>query len=195
MGKLSEGDNRLQASGQFGDKTVQDAISWRLSPDAASHIRIDSGAMMGLQSSKGRFGSDAFFVGGEASGLIKPKGFSLTPADPKGPAKLLPGVEDPELLASFREGDFSYDIPVENGVYNVRLSFVAPAEDVVGARIFDVTANGAPTLTALDITAAAGGALKPLERQFSVTVSDGRLKLGFHPSAGKALVSAIEINR
>ncbi len=193
--KLSEGDNRLQASGQFGDKTVQDAISWRLSPDAASHIRIDSGAMMGLQSSKGRFGSDAFFVGGEASGLIKPKGFSLTPADPKGPAKLLPGVEDPELLASFREGDFSYDIPVENGVYNVRLSFVAPAEDVVGARIFDVTANGAPTLTALDITAAAGGALKPLERQFSVTVSDGRLKLGFHPSAGKALVSAIEINR
>ena len=151
--------------------------------------------MMGRDTSLGRFGSDAFFVGGEPASLIKSHGFALGPTDPKAAAKLLPEASDPDLIASFREGDFRYDIPMENGEYQVTLTFVAPADDVVGARIFDVTANGAALFKNLDIAAQAGGVLKPLQQTFPVTVRDGRLNLGFHPSLGKALVSAISISR
>jgi beta-galactosidase len=193
--KLSVGENHLAARGQFGDKSVVDTVNWTLSADAASHVRIDSGAMMGRVFSRGRFGSDNYFVGGEPSNLIRSKGFAMGPADPKGAAKLMPGAVDPDLAASFREGDFSYDLPLENGVWQVRLDFVAPAQDVTGARVFDITANGAVVRKDYDIAAVAGGPLKPVQESFPVTVTDGRLKLDFHPSKGKALVSGLDISR
>ena len=193
--RLAVGDNHLTAQADFAGRSVTDTVAWTLSADAASHIRIACGAMMGRDTSLGRFGSDAFFVGGEPASLIKSHGFALGPTDPKAAAKLLPEASDPDLIASFREGDFRYDIPMENGEYQVTLTFVAPADDVVGARIFDVTANGAALFKNLDIAAQAGGVLKPLQQTFPVTVRDGRLNLGFHPSLGKALVSAISISR
>ncbi|CAN7630582.1 DUF4982 domain-containing protein [Phenylobacterium sp. LjRoot219] len=69
--RLDPGENVLVASGRFPGTEAQDRIVWKLAPETALQIRIDSGALMAPQSTTARFGSDAFFVGGEASSLNK----------------------------------------------------------------------------------------------------------------------------
>jgi beta-galactosidase len=77
-------------------------------------------------------------------------------------------------------------------MYRVRLRFVEP-EDGPGARVFSVTANGAPAIVDLDVAAAAGGPLKALERSFVATVANGALNLDFAGSSGDAIVSSIDV--
>ena len=74
------------------------------------------------------------------------------------------------------------------------LTFAEPSL-APGARRFSVTVNGRRMITGLDIAAAAGGPLKALTRQFTVDVGKAGLDLRFVPQTGKAIVSAIEIER
>ena len=72
------------------------------------------------------------------------------------------------------------------------LTFVEPSL-AAGARLFDVTANGQPIVSALDIARAAGGTAITLRREREVAVRGGTLDLAFVPRKGAAIVSAIEI--
>ena len=97
-----------------------------------------------------------------------------------------------DIVSSFRQGDFSYRIPVNNGRYRVTLTFVEP-DQPAGARQFTVSANGDAALTAYDINQRAGGTLKAVAETFDVVADDGVIELEFSPSSGDALVSAIEV--
>ena len=83
---------------------------------------------------------------------------------------------------------------VKNGTYTLQLSFYDPTNTSAGKRTMDVTAEDQTILSKFDITAVAGkhGAIT---RYFTVTVSDGRLSLGFTGIKGKALVDAIELRK
>lgn len=111
-------------------------------------------------------------------------------------------TQDPIIYRSSRQGDFSYNIPLKAGLYELRLHF---AETVYGpensggggegSRTMTVTANGEILLHDFDVLADAGE-----ERTAEVKVfhdispaSDGQLHLSFSGRSGSAMLSAIEI--
>jgi len=111
-------------------------------------------------------------------------------------------TQDPIIYRSSRQGDFSYNIPLKPGTYELRLHF---AETVYGpenaggggegSRTMTVSANGEIVLRDFDVLADAGG-----ERTAEVKVfhdispaSDGQLHLNFSGRNGSAMLSAIEI--
>ncbi|MEV5034162.1 DUF4982 domain-containing protein [Sphingobium sp. LMC3-1-1.1] len=183
---LSPGANAIIARGAFASGPVEDRVDWTLSPAAATAFRIDAGAIVTATAST-RFGSDAFFEGGDAGTLN-------TPADYGKPAvtAAIAGTEEDALVATFRQGRFRYRVPLADGRYRIVLTFVEPSL-AAGARLFDVTANGRPIVSALDIAHAAGGTAIALRREGEVAVRGGTLDLAFVPRKGAAIVSAIEI--
>ena len=181
---LAEGSNALVARGG----AVEDRVAWTLSPDASANVRIDAGAIVAAPATR-RFGSDSFFAGGKPGTLVKPADYGK-PAVPA----MIAGTQDSAVAATYREGRFSYAIPLADGRYTVTLTFVEPLLGA-GARVFDVRANGKAIVKALDIAATAGGASKALVRSATVAVRGGKLDLSFEPSTGDAIVSAIEVTR
>jgi hypothetical protein len=95
---------------------------------------------------------------------------------------------DPELFRFRREGDFSYDIPLKPGVYELHLFF---AETLFGdnntagggesSRVFRVSINGKPNMFAFDVTSDAGGSNTADEKVFKDILpgSDGMLHVQF----------------
>jgi beta-galactosidase len=179
--RLTAGDNRVGARGQFAQGVTEDQLTWRLAPDRARRFAIDSGAVLAATDGPTRPGSDAFFVGGSAK---------ATTAKAPNPA----AAEGWNAKRTYREGDFLYRLPVENGRYQVTLTFLEPSL-AAGARRFDVLANARPMLSDFDVAAAAGGILVPVTRSFSVDVANGSLELAFKPKAGQAIVSMVEVAR
>ena len=95
---------------------------------------------------------------------------------------------------------FSYNIPLENGSYEVRLHFAeiywvgsggGPAD--AGRRVFDVDIEGGPIeLDNYDINADVGPKTAVI-KAFTVAVSDGLLNIDFSFSIDQPSISAIEI--
>ena len=90
------------------------------------------------------------------------------------------------------DGNLSYDIPVENGEYQVTLKFAEIFFDGAGKRVFDATAEGQTVVDNLDLAGEAGKDAA-LDKTFNVTVTDGVLDLDFASEIENAKISAIEI--
>jgi beta-galactosidase len=187
--RLPPGDTVLTASATFKGKPVADSITWRYTGEP-DHFNIRAGASAGVQIGMQRYGSDAFVQGGTAVDR-HPQ------ASPDNPDPAIPAVGEGDravLFETYREGKFSYGVPVSPRRYQVTLRFFEPNSDAAaGQRGFDVTANGVVALKRVDPFAQAGGAMKPSERSFAVEVKGKALKLDFKPLVGQAIVSAIEI--
>ncbi len=186
---LAAGANRVVARGVFPTGAVDDAIEWRVAPEAARSVRIDSGALVAPEIAGKRYGSDAFFDGGRFGDINAYSGYG-----PRPEKKIVAGTPEGAVAETYREGRFSYRVPLANGRYTVELSFVEPAL-AAGARQFDVVANGKRAIAALDIAAVAGAPLTRVTRRIVVGVTDGMLDLKFVPIRGDAIVSGIEITR
>ncbi|HUA58995.1 MAG TPA: malectin domain-containing carbohydrate-binding protein [Verrucomicrobiae bacterium] len=114
------------------------------------------------------------------------------------------GPKVPTLYTGERHGNFSYAIPVAPGSYTVRLHFLEaffspliPAASCRGAgcRVFDVSCNGVLLLQDFDIFQTAGGAFRPVVREFHGLHPNGqgKLLLSFSPKVDYAEVRAIEV--
>lgn len=112
-------------------------------------------------------------------------------------------TQDPIIYRNSRQGDFSYNIPLKAGTYELRLHFAenfygpeSSGGGGEGSRTLTVSANGEILLHDFDVLADAGG-----ERTAEVKVfpnispaSDGQLHLTFSSGqSGSAMISAIEI--
>jgi hypothetical protein len=137
--RLEPGENVLVARARFEGQTVEDRIVWRRPTDANAPIRIDAGSLVGAGKTV-KFGSDAFFKGGQALS-------ANTPADYGRPEvrAAITGTQEIDAASSYRQGRFTYAIPLTPGRYSVRLTFVEP-KLAAGERRFDVLANGARVL-------------------------------------------------
>ncbi|MBP2512709.1 glycoside hydrolase family 2 TIM barrel-domain containing protein [Sphingomonas sp. PvP018] len=186
---LAAGANRVVARGVFPTGAVDDGIEWRVAPEAARSVRIDSGALVAPEIAGKRYGSDAFFDGGSFGDINAYSGYG-----PRPEKKVVAGTPEGAVAETYREGRFGYRVPLANGRYTVELSFVEPAL-AAGARQFDVVANGKRAIAALDIAAVAGAPLTRVTRRIVVGVTDGMLDLKFVPIKGDAIVSGIEITR
>lgn len=111
-------------------------------------------------------------------------------------------TQDPAVYRSSRQGDFSYDIPLKPGMYELRLHFAEtyygpedPGGGGEGSRVMNVAANGKLLISGLDIVADASGGRTADVKVFSdiAPASDGALHLTFSSVTGRSMVSAIEI--
>ena len=133
--------------------------------------------------------ADAFFTGGTAY---------TTPA--------MAALDGPYRSLRYSASKITYTIPLDNGTYRIRLSFLenrtASSVPPVGAgqRRFTVTAAGLPLTqaspvipTSLDLYATAGS-LHPLLITADVVVDSGQLVIDITPELGNAVISGIEID-
>jgi hypothetical protein len=124
------------------------------------------------------------------------------------PPQFIDRTSDPTMYQNWREGEFSYDIPLKPGVYELGLYF---AETIYGpntlagggeaSRTFNVALNGKPLLTEFDPIADAG-ANNTADKRVFVDVApagDGKLHLQFSkfvgptPPQDAAILNAVEV--
>ena len=152
-------------------------------------VRILAGATRKYVDHAGKLWSpDAYFSGGSAVAS---------------PVQHIWRTQDPIIYRSSRQGDFTYDILLKPGTYELHLHFAETfygPESVggggEGSRVMSVLANGVPLLDNYDVLADSGGDRTAEVKVFRdiVPASDGRLHLSFSSAkAGSAMISAIEI--
>lgn len=186
--RLDLGENTIAATAQRGDAALSDTLRWT-APDVAAGLNIRAGHLTGMRTSDGlRFGSDNFFTGGRASELRLAGRTRLAPSN-------VTGTPDPELYASYRAGEFSYTLPLQDGRWTVTLHFFEPETDPAkaAARSIAVRVDESPVIAGFNPAAAAGGPLKAVTRSFPVEVRGGQLTLTFSGGQGGAVVSAISV--
>jgi len=154
-----------------------------------NEIRILAGATRTYVDRSGKlWGPDAHFTGGHAV---------------QSSAQHIWRTQDPSIYRSSRQGDFSYNIPLPPGVYELHLHFAETfygPEDAggggEGSRIMTVTANGNPLLTDFDVIADAAGARTADVKVFTdlAPPKDGLLHLNFSSvKGGGGMLSGIEL--
>jgi len=132
------------------------------------------------------WGEDAFATGGSAA---------------ESTAQWIYRTRNPQLFHSMRTGEFSYNIPLKPGVYELRLFFADTAytpgpamEGGENVRMFNVSLNGKVILRNFDIVADAGPTTADIRVFKDVSpAADGYLHLAWSHVADMPLVNAIEI--
>jgi beta-galactosidase len=182
---LSPGANALRATADIAGTPLVDTMQWVFS-GSLDKVLIKAGDISGYETkARQRYGSDAYFNGGNAVGVNAP--------DSPEAERITVTAEDPGIYDTYREGAFSYRIPLLNGHYKVTLRFQEPAAGTAGEREFDVLVNGKVVLERFDVFAAAGGKLQGVDRSFDTISQDGEILIDFRPLKGDALVSALAI--
>jgi len=113
-------------------------------------------------------------------------------------------TEQDALYLSERTGErnlvpFSYNIPLTNGEYTIRLHFAEIYWGATGGgpggpnqRVFDVSLEGTPVLTNFDINQEVGSMTATI-KTFTVQVDDQELNLDFSADINRPKLSAIEV--
>ena len=118
------------------------------------------------------------------------------------PHEFISRTNDPMLFENIRTGEFSYDIPLNPGSYELHLFFVetvyGPGMTTGGgenSRTFLIKLNGQILMNNFDVLADATGPNIADERVFRDVspASDGKLHLEFISERGQPIVNAIEI--
>ncbi|MDQ1635853.1 MAG: hypothetical protein QOJ32_2662 [Frankiaceae bacterium] len=103
------------------------------------------------------------------------------------------GTSSPELYRQQRSGLDGYSIPVPaSGTYEVDLLMTETKESSVGSRVFDISAEGRPMVSDVDIFARSG-LTSAHHEVLVVAVQDGALDLSFRASHGAAHISAVSV--
>jgi hypothetical protein len=102
------------------------------------------------------------------------------------------GTTDDPLYQSERYGTFSYALPLANGAYDVTLQFAEIYHTAPGQRQFDVSLEGTPVISNLDLYQTAGHDTAK-DYTFPVTLTDGTLTITFSTDVDHAKVSAIRV--
>lgn len=90
---------------------------------------------------------------------------------------------------------FQYEIPVNNGVYRVKLHFAEIYEKIIAQdqRVFDVQLEGSTVLADFDIFSETGSQYHAYTKEFFVAVTDGALSLSTSSQVQSPQISAFEI--
>ena len=102
------------------------------------------------------------------------------------------GTDDDFLYQSERWGDFSVDIPANNGNYQVVLMFAEIYFTGSGQRIFNVSVQGEQVISNLDVFAKVG-ANTAYDEIHEVNVVDGNINIVFESVINNAKISAIKV--
>ena len=101
---------------------------------------------------------------------------------------------DDVLYQSERYGNFSYAIPLSNGIYEITFRASETYHKVSGKRQFDILAENNAVVSNLDLYSAAGYS-NAFDIVKTVTVSDGILNIAFNTDLDNAKVCAFHVIR
>jgi ELWxxDGT repeat protein len=152
---------------------------------AGAALTINAGGNAYTTAGGKRFSADSYYAAGTVSAAVT--------------GDIVNTYDDPLYQTGRHGASFSYGLPTGNGTFKVTLHFAETywgnkVGGGVGARKFNVDAEGVRKLTEYDIFARAGGALRAVTETFTVTVSDGVLNLLFSKgSADVASLRALEV--
>ena len=106
-----------------------------------------------------------------------------------------PIVFTPEanLYNTQRLGNFTYSVPVQNGLWALTLRFSELEYQGPGKRVFDVYVNDVLMAAGYDVWARANSGRSMLNQGFSVNVTNGVMQIRFVSKVGLAAVSALEL--
>jgi hypothetical protein len=194
---LGDGANTIQliVTDDDGAASAVDTTSITVeAPQVGEEVvyRINAGRDIDIQHNGVTWFADTLFSGGK---------YSYLPNDISN--------SDNAMYESERSaggGGFSYSLPVDPGVYTVRLHFSeiwfvgGPGRGGLGdggERVFDVLLEGQTVLDNYDIILAAGGPLTAVTETFvNVEITDGAINLNFPPAvANNPSVAGIEVIR
>jgi len=157
----------------FGLATAR--LNWALRAQG-NVVRTNAGGA-GFPDSHNQFwDDDTYFTGGITSEEAQP----------------IWNTTDDQLYINERAGAFSYNVPLPNGDYIVRLHFVELFFNSAGVRRFNVAIEGKPVLSSFDIYAEAGKA-SLITKAFPAALSDGVLNIAFSKVFDNAAVQGIDI--
>ncbi len=101
------------------------------------------------------------------------------------------GTDKDTMYKSERWGVSSYNIPLAEGTYTLKLHF-AEINPASGTRIFDVSAEGKALLSNYNISAEAGDFTAAV-KEYTVTINDGVLNISFTKTSNATKLSGLEI--
>ena len=139
-------------------------------------VAVNAGGPQYVNTAGEVYDADADFSGG--------KTYTTTAA--------IAGTEDDRLHQSERYGNFSYNVPMANGSYEVTLKFAEIYFTAVGQRVFNVSLEGKTVISKLDLVAKVGPKAA-YDVTVPATVADGVLNIAFQSVINNAKVSAIKV--
>ena len=175
----------------FGSKAIKSTpdpnlsqLSAKLSPPNAGSVPLRliagySGSPQ-IDSSANAWGADKYFHGGKT--WIRPE-------------SVVARTSDPPLFRQWRTGDFTYDIPLSPGLYELHLYFVASEREGDDLATFTIAINGDKVLQNFDVVTDALGENVADERVFRdvAPAKDGMLHLSFVSERGVPILNALEV--
>jgi len=166
----------------------QQSLPESVGPPAGDEVRILAGSRRSYVDHAGKLWSaDAYFSGG-------------TPV--RSSIQHIWRTQDAAIYRTSRQGDFTYNIPLRPGRYELHLHFAEMfygPEDMgggEGSRVMNLTANGKTLLTDFDVLADSGGGRTADVKVFTdvIPARDGLLHLACSSTkGGTAMLSAIEV--
>lgn len=105
------------------------------------------------------------------------------------------GTYDDPLYQSERYGNFSYNVPVSAGTYEITFKMAETYFQSSGKRQFDILAENSLIVSNLDIYSIVGGKNKAYDIVKTVTVTDGTLNLKFNTDINNAKISAFHVSK
>ena len=174
--RLSKGSNSIVAAAEIAGRQISDEIQWE-APDPATGLAIDAGALVGGDFGGRRFGSDAFFEGGDSIALKADEVVTASPSDCA-------------IARSVRVGTFRYKLPLTDGRWQLTLWFLDPEKEPrVGG--FMVLVDGHIVLRNVDPPRLAGGSRKLIKRKVAINVRGGSVTLDFRAGSAPAALAAL----
>jgi len=138
---------------------------------------LNSGGQAFTSSDGTAYSADENFTGGTAFDTPDP----------------IAGTSDDAIYQSERWGNFTYNIPIVNGTYDVLLQFAEIYQTTDNGRVFDVQIEGTTVVDDIDLHALVGHDTKHDVLISGVVVSDGVLSIALSATTDNPKLSAFRI--
>jgi hypothetical protein len=170
----------LQAAATLTDP-ISDLISTPVTDNNTNEVvfAVNAGGNSFLGSNGISYGNDRNFSGGSV--------FRTETA--------ISSTSDDALFQTERYGNFSYNIPLTNGTYEITFRTAEIYHKSSGKRIFNILAEKTSLVSSFDIFSAAGSSFTAYNITKTVQVSDGVLNIDFETEIDNAKISGFHVVR
>jgi DNA-binding beta-propeller fold protein YncE/lysophospholipase L1-like esterase len=196
--KFDTNGNFIAEWGTFGTYDGQFIYPRELAVDNAGYVYVTDGGNSRIQKFAPQTISFATNSGGgqysDTAGNVYQADENYSGGGAYSTAATISGTADGTLYQTERYGNFSYNILLANGNYNVILKFAELYWNSAGQRIFDVSMQGQQVITNLDIWSQVRNNAA-YDVTIPVSVTNGALNITFTTVADLATVSAIVVTQ
>ena len=192
---LRPGTNVLVARGRRGARELEDRCELQYEDRSLARLAAAGTAFtLAMSASPCQYLESGGAVW-EACRDYAPRGWGRVGGKPRMTHHRIFGTRDDALFQATIDGVQALRFDVPDGEYEVELRFAETQDKRPGERVFDVTVNGEPLCTDLDLAGTAG-------RYFAVTKTahvechgGGGLRVAFRAARGETTVSAVKVTR